>query len=131
MLFKGMLFKGRNFAALAVGAGIVAAGLGSGQAGATAEPLRCEIRATKASGMITLAGIVHADSRIDGSYSFRVAGGGSGGRTDISQGGEFTAGPGQAETLGQVMLGGSGAVFDASLDVTAGGRTWRCSERVG
>lgn len=126
-----MSYTLRNAAAVAIGVGIAAAGFGAVEAGANAAPLRCEIKATSSGAMITLAGVVHADRSIAGTYSFRVAGGGSAGRTDISQGGEFSAGPGQAETLGQVMLGGQGAVFNASLDVSAGGKTYHCKQRVG
>ena len=126
-----MFFTQKSAAALAVTAAIVAAGIGAGQAGANAGPVRCEIQATKSGGMVTLAGIVHADRSIAGSYSFRVASTGGGGGTDISQGGEFNARPGHAETLGQVMLGGRGTVYEASLDVSAGGKTYRCKERVG
>lgn len=125
-----MFFTRKTAAALAVGAGLVAAGIGAGQAGTSDGPVRCEIKATKSGGMVTLAGVVHADKSVAGSYSFRVAGGGGGGSTNISQGGEFAARAGQAETLGEVMLGGRGA-YDASLEVSAGGKTYRCKERVG
>lgn len=122
-----MFFTGRNAAAvIAVTMGVAAAGIGAGQAGPTGGPVRCEIKTTRSGGMVTLAGVVHADAVVAGSYSFRVAGGG----TDIAQGGEFNTRAGQAETLGQVMLGGRSTVYQASLDVSAGGRTYRCTERV-
>lgn len=118
-------------APLLLGLGLAGATIGSGTAGpAAAGPLRCEIAATKANGMVTLEGVLRADQPVTGSYTFRVTGAGGGGSTNIAQGGGFMAGPEGPVSLGQVMLGG-GSAYDASLEVSAGGATVTCSERVG
>ena len=118
-------------ATLLLGAAAAATAVGAGQAGSSDGPVRCEIQAKNAGGMITLQGVVHADKAISGSYTFQVESAGGSGSTDISQGGGFSASPGNAATLGQVMLGGYGSIYDASLEVTAGGKSYRCKERVG
>jgi CsgH protein len=114
--------------------GLGAAGLtiGAGQAGSTSDgPLRCEIHASSAGGMVSLEGVVLADVEVSGSYRFRVASAGGAGGSNIQQGGDFTAGPGGAVTLGEVMLGGQGAVYDATLEINSGGASVKCAERVG
>jgi CsgH protein len=130
-----MFDKRKRFAAraapLLLGLGMAAIAIGAGQAGSTDGPVRCEIQTTSANGMIVLEGVVRADAGVSGSYQFRVVGGGHAGGSNISQGGDFTAGPGGAVTLGKVMLGGSGAVYDASLTVTSNGVTVECTEHVG
>lgn len=113
-----------------IGLGLAGAADGAGRADAAAEPLRCEIRETAVNGMVALEARVRSDVAASGSYSFRVTSAGGGGRSDISQGGAFTAGPGEPATLGQVMLGQRGATFDARLEVTSGGRSIACSERI-
>jgi hypothetical protein len=113
------------------GLGLTGIVIGSGQADPSTEPVRCEIEATSSSGMISLEGIVEADIAVSGTYEFRVVGSGHGGNSNIRQGGAFTAGPDAAVTLGRVMLGASGAVYDASLEVVSNGKTIECSERVG
>ncbi len=132
-----MTFDSKRFglgaATLLVGAGVAAATAGSGQAGSTSSsgPVRCEITASTSGGMVTLAGVVHSDKVLAGDYTFHVKSAGRSGGADIQQGGDFEARPGGPALLGQVMLGGSGAIYDASLVVKAGGKTWRCDERVG
>ena len=104
--------------------------IGGSQAHSVAEPLRCEIEASSAGGMISLEGIVFADTAVSGSYAFHVVSSGGGGSSNIRQGGAFAAGPDGAVTLGRVMLGGSGA-YDASLTLDANGETIECAERIG
>ena len=70
-------------------------------------------------------------SRRAGSYPFKVKNAGGGGSANISQGGDFAIGAGEQATLGQVMLGSNGAVYDARLTVTVDGETIECAERVG
>ena len=118
-------------ATLLLGAGAAATSVGAGQAGSSGGPVHCEIQATTSGGMVTLQGVVRADKAVSGSYTFRVESAGGSGNSDISQGGDFSARAGDPATLGQVMLGGNGSIYDARLEVTAGGRTYRCDERVG
>ena len=116
-------------APLLLGLGLAGAAAGTGTADASAGPLRCEIVAATQDGMLTLQGVIRADEPVVGFYRFKVTGAGGGGSSNIAQGGEFMAGPEGAVSLGQVMLGGGS--YDASLEVTAGGKTVSCSERVG
>ncbi|MEX0956881.1 MAG: curli-like amyloid fiber formation chaperone CsgH [Rhizobiaceae bacterium] len=94
-------------------------------------PTRCEIRSSQQGSMISLDGVFFADAAASGSYRFQVASVGGSGNTNIRQGGGFSAGAGEVVSLGKVMLGGYGASYDASLEVTLGGETFKCSERVG
>lgn len=101
---------------------------GAGLAGAKSEdgPLRCEILTDTSGGMVSLEGVVHAASALAGTYSFTVRSSGAGGSSDIEQGGAFEAARGETVSLGQMSLG-SGARLDASLTVTAEGRTVACA----
>ncbi len=92
---------------------------------------RCEIVTETSGGMITLQGVVHADTPLSGSYTFRVESAGGGGGSNIRQGGSFSAAPGQPAKLGRVMLGGGGAVYDATLGVDTNAGRFTCHERAG
>lgn len=113
--------------------GVAIAGAAYAAAGDDAAPdgTRCEIKATQQGSMISLDGVLFADSQVSGSYRFQVTSVGGSGNTNIRQGGGFAAGAGEEVTLGKVMVGGYGAFYDASLEVTLGGETFKCSERVG
>ena len=129
-------FAARFLPALfAFGTAATAAGLVGGAAiGATSDtsgPVQCEIKEISSGRMITLQGVVHTQTTTDGSYTFRVTSAGGSGNTNIRQGGAFQAGPGSPALLGQVMLGKSGAVYNAELQVKAAGKTIKCAERVG
>jgi hypothetical protein len=95
------------------------------------EPIRCEIVASPAKGMIALEGVLHANAPISGSYRFRVVSHGGGGSSNIQQGGEFFAGPNEPASLGTVMIGNGGGSYDARLEVIANGKTIACTERTG
>jgi hypothetical protein len=95
-------------------------------------PQICEIGATPAgSGMVKLDALVHADKSLSGSYTFRVEKTGSGGSSTINQGGDFDARAGQTATLSSVSMGGKGARYNATLDVTVGGKTVTCTKQSG
>lgn len=111
---------------LAGAIGIDAGGGGSAQAAASG--LRCEIRVHEQSAGVTLEGVVHANAAVTGSYRLEVSKTGGGGSSDISQSGEFSAGPGELGSLGTVMLGGDPGAYVARLEVTAGGVRVECSE---
>lgn len=114
-----------------LGLGLAGAAIGAVQAGSGDEALSCEIRAGQSNGMITLEGTVHATVATVGSYRFRVSSVGQSGGTNIQQGGNFNATPGNPATLGRVMLGNAGAIYDADLEIKSNGTTIACSERVG
>ncbi|WP_143748421.1 curli-like amyloid fiber formation chaperone CsgH [Mesorhizobium carmichaelinearum] len=95
------------------------------------EPVRCEIRTTPESSMVTLEALAHAHRNVSGTYSFHVEGAGRSGGTNIVQGGAFSAAPGKPATLGAVTLDANGAVYDAKLEVTVDGKSVGCAKRVG
>lgn len=129
-----MFTMGTHFPArmvpLLFGLGVAGIAVAAGNAGAAAGPVRCEIRADASDGMTSLEGVVHADKAVSGSYRFRVESFGASGRSDIDQGGDFTAEPGRPATLGSVMLDSRGGRYDASLTVTLEGRTIECADPI-
>ncbi|MFN3549787.1 MAG: curli-like amyloid fiber formation chaperone CsgH [Mesorhizobium sp.] len=117
--------------ALAAATLLVGAGAFVATASSSSDPARCEIVAEKHGAGVSLIGLYFAAKALDGEYTFRVRGSGRSGSTDIAQGGEFSAGPGQPVEVGQVTLGGSAASYQATLVIKAGGKTVRCEERIG
>lgn len=122
---------------LMAAAGLLAATLATGCSAiasdtnvANADPVRCEIQAQDQRGMVRLQGVMHADTGLNGTYTFTVKSVGRGGNTNISQGSSFFAGPSGPTTLGMVMLS-SGGAYDVALDVKADGERYRCAERIG
>jgi hypothetical protein len=125
-----MFGKSLKVTPVILGIGVAAATIGTGQAGSSAGPLRCEIEATLEGPMVSLAALVYADAPLGGSYRFNVESAGGGGGSNISQGGNFSAGPDAPAILGRVNLGGN-SIYDATLEVTADGLTVECEERIG
>lgn len=81
------------------------------------ENMHCEIRATRTAGGVRLEAIAHGIASATGEYSLVVTKSGSGGSSDISQGGEFDAASGET-SLGVAEIGlERGASFDAHLSV--------------
>jgi hypothetical protein len=116
-------------AALGVGViGVIASGIERVDA---SQPIRCEIQVKEYGSSVALEGVVFARSAAVGSYRLRVSKTGGGGSSDISQSGEFSAGPGEPSTLGSVTLGGDGGSYVARLTVTWDGGSIECTERVG
>lgn len=109
-------------ATVSLGAGFAAAG-GSGSS--AAGPLRCEIVAASSGGMTSIEAVALAERALSGSYQLKISGPGA----NISQGGEFDIASGRKTTLGSAMLGG-GRGYDVRLEVSAGGKTVSCSQRV-
>ena len=105
--------------------------VGAGQAGTAGAPAHCEIEASPVNGMVALQGVVHTDAGTSGSYKFHVTSAGGSGNTNIQQGGSFTAGRDGAARLGKVTLGNTGAIYEATLRITANGKSFQCAERVG
>ncbi|MFC6486373.1 curli-like amyloid fiber formation chaperone CsgH [Nitratireductor sp. GCM10026969] len=127
MLRNQHLFPAAVGLALALSATALMAGAGIAHSG----PARCEVQTTTMSGMTTLEGVVHSDRSISGSYIFRVKSVGGSGSSNISQGGDFSATPGKPAKVGQVTLGGSGSIFEASLEVETPAGRLTCSKRTG
>jgi hypothetical protein len=113
-----------------LGLGVAGFAMADSQSEST-DPVRCEILAAPANGMITLEGVLHTDVALSGSYLFRVTSSGGAGSSNIQQGGMFSAEPDRPATLGTVMLGNSGGTYNASLEIQSNGTTVACSERIG
>ena len=113
---------------IAVGASAVASTEMSPATG-TANGVACEIMAANANGMTQIEPVVYGDPDVTGSYSFRVASSGHGGRSNISQGGSFEIPSSGAMTLGRVALG-SGGNYDAVLTIDVAGASTTCEARV-
>ena len=102
-------------ALILAGAGLAAACTTASVAQETAAPFACQISVDDTGRATAFRGLVQATESLSGSYSFSLAGRG----TNIRQGGAFTARAGETVTLGQSMLSGDPADFDAD-DVLVG-----------
>ncbi len=87
--------------------------------------LTCEIRSTDIRGGVRLEALVLGRRGASGEYEFVVAKSGSGGTSNVSQGGDFEVGPGKETVVGEVTLGsGEKAKVKARLTVnSASGKT--------
>jgi len=117
-------------ATIALGLGLAAMAAGTGQATSDG-PLSCSIEAVDAGGIIALASTVQTEVALSGSYRFRVASAAHSGSTSFQQGGGFSAAPGSPVTLGRILLGDGGAIYDATLEIVADGIAVTCTRRVG
>jgi hypothetical protein len=113
-----------------VGLGVTGAALASASGGSVSGPLRCAIESSVAGGMVSLEGLAESKAATSGSYRFVVKSVAGSGSSSISQGGGFSARPGETVPLGRVMLGANG-IYDAVLTLDAGGKAVKCMERVG
>jgi hypothetical protein len=91
--------------------------------------LACEIRTVERFGSVAVEPVVTADRRISGEYRLRLESSGGGGRSDVTQGGPFTALAGEETVLGSVTLN-RGATLDVRLEVTADGERLVCEDRI-
>ncbi|MDK4715125.1 curli-like amyloid fiber formation chaperone CsgH [Rhizobium sp. CNPSo 4039] len=90
----------------------------------------CEIKATPGAGMVRLDALVHADTHVGGTYTFRVKKSGDGGSSTINQSGDFDATVGHAAILSSVSLGSKGTAYKATLDIVIGDKSFSCSKQV-
>lgn len=123
---------------LVIGTATLLLGLGAAGAAKSIDPppenngpIRCEIHTEMANGMMTVQSDVHADFDTQGTYRFTLTSVSHAGSTNLSQGGNFSAGPEKSATLGKMILGGNGTQYDASLEISANGETITCNERLG
>ncbi|MGJ3261860.1 MAG: curli-like amyloid fiber formation chaperone CsgH [Salinarimonas sp.] len=113
-------------AAVALSAlGPLAASLGASAADEAHAGLTCEIRTSRSGGLLLLEPTVSSDTAMRGHYGFVVEGRGSGGRSDIEQGGAFAVSAGEPARLGSVALSPS-AAFEARLEIEADGVRTTC-----
>ncbi len=109
-------------------------GLGAlGLAGASATPspegFACGIAADRDGGMLQVEGALVSPIAINGEYRFSLRSSGSGGSTNVSQGGPFAAAAGQQTTLGRVTLNAN-AAYQVEFSVSAAGKTFDCSQEL-
>ena len=94
-------------------------------------PVQCEIRTVEQNGALVLESIVHSLEPVNGIYRVKVASVGGSNRSSIQQGGYFSADEHQEASVGKMMLGNRGAVYDVSLSIEVDGETIGCEERIG
>lgn len=87
----------------------------------------CQIEETSRGSTLSLKGAIDSAPGMMGTYSFSVEGTG----TNIRQRGRFTTDHQGKATLGTIMLGNSGAVYDARLTVNIQGKAFECVDRFG
>ncbi|HEV7274979.1 MAG TPA: curli-like amyloid fiber formation chaperone CsgH [Devosiaceae bacterium] len=104
-------------------AGLAAAGSHAGAAG-----VQCGVETRTANGMTSIEGVLHAAAPVDGAYTFKIASNGPGGRSNVSQGGRFSAGANESLTLGRATLN-SNASIDVVFEVNANGVDIDCSKQ--
>jgi hypothetical protein len=83
----------------------VAEGADIAMASKSAKQLSCEIRSTDIRGGVRLEAVVVGRGGASGEYEFVVAKSGSGGTSNVSQGGDFEIGAGKEAVVGEVTLG--------------------------
>lgn len=102
---------------------------GTAMAQATSDrgPLTCALEAQDGASGVTLYGRIAGWSAMAGRYRLEVRKIGTGGTSNIAQGGEFRVEPAASVTVGHVGLGlERGARYEAVLTLTVEGHTYTC-----
>ena len=120
----------RDLVALALSLLPVGALAGMANAGSTPPSRLCEIKVTPQAGRVSLEAVARAERSLSGTYTLRIEQTGGSGNSSISQGGAFEVSADQDTSLGSVTLASRGSRYQAVLDVTLGGKSDRCTERV-
>lgn len=93
---------------------------------ASTATIACGVNAVIERGMMKVEGLLQSPTALTGEYKFIFKSTGSGGTTNIRQGGTFTATPDTPVPIGSVMVN-AGSNVDVTLTVTAGGKSYDCS----
>ena len=111
-------------ATFAIAAALTAAGF---VANASAAPgdFACGVSKTTKGNMMTVEGQLLSPTNLVGDYRFALKSSG----TNVSQGGQFSAAAKSQVSLGQVMIN-AGSNVSVDFTVTAGGKTYDCSQNV-
>ena len=89
--------------------------------------VQCSVVEEHARGMVHLHGVIIATRDITGQFDLQVMKTGPGGIANLSQAGTFSAPANRKVTVGQSTISVEpGAEYTASLEVKAGGRTYKC-----
>lgn len=91
---------------------------------------RCDVRVVNEGGTLVLEGLAFSEVPSSGSYDFKITQGGPAGGSNISQGGDFEAGPGEEASLGLISLSDQGD-YSATLTVRWHDGAPGCTRRVG
>lgn len=86
---------------------------------ASSEPIACELRVDRTGG-IGIEALAKATRAVSGSYRLTVSKRSAGGTSDITQGGDFSAKPGEQVLLGQVGIDGGAFTAKLSLETSLG-----------
>lgn len=123
------IFKTTLAALLPLGFAWGAAAGGDGPEAYASGPT-CDIRVEREGGTLVLEGLAFAPVPATGSYALTISQGGYAGGSNIQQGGDFEAGPGEESSLGLVSLSDHGS-YDATLTVHWHDGTPDCTRHVG
>ena len=89
--------------------------------------VHCSVVEEHTNGVVHLHGVVIATRGIKGQFSLRIMKAGPSGMANLSQAGTFSASAHRKVSVGQSTISvESGAEYTASLEIEAGGRTYRC-----
>lgn len=122
-----MIIPTRRSSAILLGLALAAAAVTGGMANSSASAVQCGIAASSERGMLALEGTVLSPTALSGEYRFAVRSSGSGGSSNVSQGGYFTAPANQATPLGKVLIN-AGSSYDVVFDITADGTSLECDQ---
>jgi hypothetical protein len=98
-------------------------------ASSASEPpaVQCSVVEEHAKGVVHLHGVVIATRDLTGQFRLSVIKTGPGGMANLSQGGTFSADANRQVRVGQSTISLElGAEFTASLEIEAGGQTYKC-----
>lgn len=90
-------------------------------------PIRCEIALDAVAGGTVIGGRVTADHAVSGTYAMQITSRSSGGRSSISQSGDFEIGAGRTETIAETTLSGTPAAHSVDLSIRVEGRSLSCA----
>lgn len=124
-----MIIPTRRSSAIVLGLALAAAAATGGMANSSASAVQCGIAASSERGMLALEGTVLSPVALSGEYRFTIRSSSSGGSSNISQGGYFTANANEATPLGKVLIN-AGSSYDVVFDVTADGKTLDCDQDI-
>ncbi len=112
-------------ACLALGGVAVAANASGDSANAG---IACGVSTLTEGRMMTVEGVVQSPLALIGDYSFTLKSSGNGGSTNISQGGQFSAGADRPVSLGKAMIN-AGSTIHVDFTITSGGQKYDCSQQ--
>ena len=127
--------NGRRIVMLAFGLGVMILAAQSNEDGMKAyaggDPLRCEIEVEEFGSGVQLQGVVFSKLATVGAYDLQVSASGSGGSSNISQQGDFSAEANEPARLGIIQLRNDGGSYKAKLRVMWNGEEVSCEKRIG